>query len=250
MGFLVAGFLLRVYYSKGRSGLNAEQQMDLITAIILGVVIGGRIGYVFLYDFKDLLGDPLSIFRVWEGGMSSHGGFIGIIFGVYWFCLRSGQSFVKIADIAATLGPAGVFFGRLANFINGELWGKVTDVPWAFLFPKSGYYSQILGQYMIEPRHPSQLYAAGLEGLFLFLYVQFRFWFTNVSRRRPGRLVGELFIGYALVRIFGEIYREPDRGIELILGLSRGQFYSIFMILIGALFIYNSSSKRHQHSQH
>jgi phosphatidylglycerol---prolipoprotein diacylglyceryl transferase len=217
-GFLVGAALLKLYYSKKKSPLNPDQQSSLLTALILGVFIGGRAGYMLLYQFDALLSDPFSFFRVWEGGMASHGGFIGVLIALIYFSRSSDVPFLKLADIVVTLVSPGLFFGRLANFQNGELWGKVTDVSWGVIFPG-----------MSEVRHPSQLYEAALEGLLLFAYMQIRFW-----RKKPlpvGQIAGEFLFIYAILRIICEIFREPDA--DLILGLSRGTFYSLFLLISG-----------------
>ncbi len=223
LGFLAAYGLLAFYYKKGCSPWDADQQATAFWAIILGVVLGGRLGYMLFYDWGNFMRNPLIIIRVWEGGMASHGGFIGSLLAGIWFARRSKTPFLKTADIFCTLPLAGIFFGRIANFINGELWGKVTDVPWAALFPASPH--------PLSPRHPSQLYEALLEGLLLCLYTQIRFWTDKPQKRPEGQLCGELFLAYALVRILGEAFREPDA--SLIFGLSRGVFYSLFLAVGG-----------------
>ena len=233
LGFFAAWGLLRVYDSKKKFSMNADARASLMTAIIFGVIVGGRIGYMLLYDLEAFLGNPFLILRVDQGGMSSHGGFIGVFLAVVWFARKYNYPFLKLGDIIVTLAPLGLCFGRIANFINGELWGRVTDVSWAVIFPESPVvYDTVQNMLVPEPRHPSQLYAAFLEGLLLFFYTQWRFWYT---RPKPGQISGEFLIGYGVVRIFGEFFREPDAA--LILGLSRGQFYSIFMLLAGATVI-------------
>ncbi|MFB9901421.1 prolipoprotein diacylglyceryl transferase, partial [Cerasicoccus arenae] len=236
-GFIAGWALLRLYFKKGRSPFNPEQQADLLTALVIGTLLGGRLGYYLLYRFDELLHDPLMIFRVWEGGMASHGGMVGILLGMVWFTYKNKASFWQVADITVTLGPPGVFFGRLANFINGELYGRPSDAPWAMHFldywrnPTTGY-----GEYFWTPAvHPSQLYQAGMEGLLLTVYLQARFWLSDPAKRTIGQLTGEFLIGYALLRIAGEVFREPDA--TLILGLSRGSFYSLFMIIAGVAII-------------
>lgn len=235
LGFIVGGWLLWAYARARRSLLPAEKVPDLITAVVLGVLIGGRLGYFLLYGLGTLARDPLAIFRVWEGGMASHGGMIGVAVALAWFARSNKIPFLHLGDLIVSVAPAGLFFGRIANFINGELWGKISYVPWAMIFPLSAAPGTPVSE--IPPRHPSQLYEAGLEGLLLFAYLQLRFWKSDVTRARPGQLAGEFLIGYALVRIFCEIFREPDVGISLIFGLSRGTFYSLFMIVIGAILV-------------
>ncbi len=228
LGFSAAYWLLAFYYKKGRSPWNADQQATAFWAIVLGVVLGGRLGYMLLYDWGNFVRNPLILIRVWEGGMASHGGFVGSLLAGIWFTRKSKTPFLKTADIFCTLPLPGIFFGRIANFINGELWGKVTDVPWAVLFPASPH--------PLSPRHPSQLYAALLEGLLLCLYTQIRFWTGKPEKRPEGQLCGEFFLAYALVRILGEAFREPDA--SLIFGLSRGVFYSLFLAAGGIAMIF------------
>ena len=228
-GFFMGAWLLRRYAQAGRSQVTTEQIADLMVAIVGGVLIGGRLGHFLLYEPKALLADPLALFRVWEGGMASHGGFVGVTIALWWFARAREISFLHLADIIASTTAAGLLFGRIANFINGELWGKVTDVPWAVIFSRTG------GGPL--PRHPSQLYEAALEGVVLLALMQWRFWRSDIVRTQPGRLAGEFLIAYAVLRMIGEIFREPDVGVSLILGLSRGTFYSIFLIVAGAALI-------------
>lgn len=228
--FLVAGWLLARYYRHGRSPLDPNQQSAFLFAAMLGVLVGGRLGYMLLYDLPALAADPLSVFQIWKGGMASHGGFIGVILACFWTARRTGMPSRALGDIVVTLTPPGLLLGRLANFINGELWGKVSNVPWAVIFPLSA--PEGTPPEYIAPRHPSQLYEAALEGVFLLAYTQWRFWRTDVLNS-PGRLSGEFLALYAIVRIFGEFFREPDAG--LILGMSRGIFYSLFLLAGGAV---------------
>ena len=233
LGFLAAWGLLRAYDARGKFAINADARATLMTAVILGVIVGGRLGYMLLYDFEAFLQNPLLVLKVNQGGMASHGGFIGVLLALAWFARKYHYSFFKLGDVVVTLAPLGLCFGRIANFINGELWGRVTEMRWAVVFPDSPMvYNAALHMFAPEPRHPSQLYAAVLEGALLFAYAQWRFWRT---RPPAGQLGGEFLIGYGIVRIFGELFREPDAA--LIMGLSRGQFYSIFMIIAGAVII-------------
>ncbi|MFT5837327.1 MAG: phosphatidylglycerol:prolipoprotein diacylglycerol transferase [Candidatus Azotimanducaceae bacterium] len=234
LGFLGAWLLLRFYNAKGKFAIGADARATLITAIIIGVLAGGRLGYMLLYDLEAFLQNPLLIIRVDKGGMASHGGFVGVILALIWFARKYKYDFLQLGDVVVTLAPLGLMLGRIANFINGELWGRVTTVSWAVIFPDSPKnYSTVLQTYGPEPRHPSQLYEAALEGGLMLAYVQWRFWRT---RPTAGQLGGEFLIGYGIVRIFGEMFRQPDA--PLLLGLSRGQFYSIFMILAGAITIW------------
>jgi phosphatidylglycerol:prolipoprotein diacylglycerol transferase len=240
LGFLAGGWMMMRYHRAGRSALPADKVPDFIVALVFGVLIGGRLGYFLLYDFDLLVHQPLVLLRVWEGGMSSHGGFIGGVLALWWFARRNGLSFLHLGDVVATTVPVGLLLGRIANFINGELWGKVTRVPWAVIFPKSA--SDGMPAAHILPRHPSQLYEAALEGALLLAFLQWRFWKSDVVRTQPGRLSGEFLVAYAVVRTAGEIFREPDA--PLILGLSRGTFYSIFLLLAGAVLIVRGARRR------
>jgi phosphatidylglycerol---prolipoprotein diacylglyceryl transferase len=176
--------------------------------------------------------NPLSLFRVWEGGMASHGAFIGVALAIIWVARREGIATLRFSDLLVTVAAPGIFFGRIANFINGELWGKVSTVPWAVKFPQSVSVGTPVEQ--IPPRHPSQLYEAGLEGLVLFIYIQLRFWKSQAPVRH-GQLTGEFLLGYSVARIISEIYREPDAA--LILGMSRGIFFSFFLAAAGLAFV-------------
>jgi prolipoprotein diacylglyceryl transferase len=233
LGFLIGGWLLSLYWKAGRSRLPSSQVSDFMIALVLGVMIGGRLGSFLLYDPGALLRDPLSFFRVWEGGMASHGGMLGVAIALAWFARKQKIPFLHLGDLVASVAAVGLFFGRIANFINGELWGKPSDVPWAVIFPQSPE--------PLVPRHPSQLYEAALEGLLLLLVMQWRFWKTDVTRKSPGRLAGEFFLLYAIARAICEVFREPDA--SLILGMSRGTFYSLFLILAGFALILASRRK-------
>lgn len=235
-GFVGAGWLLRRYCRAGRSTLDQNAIFDLMTALVAGVIVGGRLGYFLFYQPASLFRDPLILVRVWEGGMASHGGFIGVTVALWWFTRKRAEGMLQVGDLVATTVPVGLFFGRVANFINGELWGKVAAVPWAVIFQDTG------GGAL--PRHPSQLYEAALEGLVLFAFVQWRFWQSTVARDQPGRLAGEFLIAYSVARAVCEIFREPDAG--LILGLNRGTFYSGFLVAGGVALII-LATRRSQH---
>lgn len=204
--------------------------MNLITFQVIGVLIGGRIGYLLLYQGEKFINDPLSVIRVWEGGMASHGGFIGVFIATFWYAKKSSQNIKPIGDLIVSVVPPGLFFGRIANFINGELWGKTTKVEWGVLFPNAPDFAMGIA------RHPSQIYAAFLEGLVPFFYVQWRFWKSSITQEYPGQLAGEFLLLYSVSRIINEIFREPDA--SLLLGISRGQFYSVFLIVAGIVIIY------------
>jgi phosphatidylglycerol:prolipoprotein diacylglycerol transferase len=239
LAFLIALLLLHLYWRTGRSPLDPKKQSDLMTAVVIGVLLGGRLGYFLLYEPMTLLHDPLAFFRVWGGGMASHGGFVGVCLVLFWMVKKHKLAWRPLADILVTLAPPGLFLGRIANFINGELWGKISYVPWAVIFPKSAPEGTPLAE--IAPRHPSQLYEALLEGLFLTLYTQWRFWRSDITREKSGHLAGEFLVLYAVVRAIGEIFREPDA--SLLLGLSRGTFYSLFLFIGGMLLIVTSRLK-------
>lgn len=236
-GFIFGAVMLSVYYKKGRSPLNPDAQSNFMFALIIGVLAGARIGYMLFYAWDALVENPLSVFEVWQGGMSSHGGMIGAILATWIFAKKQKCSFLKLGDIIASLAPAGVFFGRIANFINGELWGRETTVPWAVIF-KYEKFNPFTGApeiHYLLPRHPSQLYAAAGEGLLILLWTQLRFWKKNPLP--PGRILGEACVLYAIVRIVDEFFREPDIGVSFILGLTRGQFYSVLLAIVGVVFI-------------
>jgi len=203
---------------------------DLFFYATIGIILGGRIGYVLFYNFSQYLSQPLDIFKLWEGGMSFHGGLIGTVLAIAWVSWRGGIPFLRTCDYLATCVPFGLLFGRLANFVNGELWGRVAEsgVPWAMVFPGGGP----------APRHPSQLYEALLEGLVLAVVLLVVFWKTR-ARWRPGLLVGLFTLGYGLSRFVVEWYREPDA--QLLdfaqrTGLSMGQWLTVPLILIGLFF--------------
>jgi len=236
IGFAAGIGLLIWYGKKDRSPLRKGEEMDLLTYLLIGVVAGGRVGYVILYDWQEFIRDPLILFAVWKGGMASHGGMIGVGVAVWLFSRRRQIRFLAITDLCVTVAPIGLFFGRLANFVNGELWGRPSQLPWAVLFPDSPP-DPITG--LPEPRHPSQLYQALGEGLILFAWLQWRFWRNpNLS---TGRLSGEFLVGYAVIRFLTEFVREPDA--TTILSLTRGQFYSLPLLALGIYFIIRSRKK-------
>ena len=231
-----AGFFFGWWYfiklSAGKDPIMKRAQVDdLAFWAMLGVIVGGRLGSVLFYNFKFYVAHPLQVFAIWEGGMSFHGGLIGVSAAVIWFCWRRDISLAQVADRVACVGPVGLFFGRLANFINQELWGRPTDVPWAMIFPHDETQ---------QPRHPSQLYEAGLEGIVLFAILNLLFHFTRL-RDKPGVLTGVFFACYGLFRTFVEFFREPDANLQhLFGGLTMGQYLSIPMVGIGLVVIYLS----------
>ena len=198
---------------------------DFLLWAALGVILGGRLGYVLFYKPGFYLANPLAILTLWEGGMSFHGGFLGVIVATIVFSLRNKTDPFMLGDLLAIVSPIGLFFGRLANFINGELWGRVADVPWAMVFPRGGEL----------PRHPSQLYQAAFEGILLFALV-FAVWKLSDGRRRPGLLTGTFCLGYGAARIAGELFREPDSFMGFLLGtgwLTMGMVLSLPVLLFG-----------------
>ncbi len=246
IGF-AAAYILVVYQAKKFKWYEFVNQVDSLNVqLILGVILGGRLGYIVLYNLHFYLEHPLQVFAVWEGGMSFHGGCLGALLAGLLFCRRHGVSFWKAADIYAATAPVGLFFGRLGNFINGELYGRTTDVPWAMVFPGGGPL----------PRHPSQLYEALLEGLVLFCLlwsIKSKPWKYS-SPTMPwvhGSVLCSFLIGYGVARFAVENLREPDPQLGFIfLGCTMGQILSFAMICIGlGLWItrcFSQSSRRSQ----
>lgn len=238
LGFVAAMLLMYRAAKTGRTELQKEQVEPFLIYMVIGVLAGGRLGSILLYSFGDFIKQPWIIFQVWNGGMASHGGFIGVTLAIFLFAYQHRVSALRLGDLVAMTAPIGIFFGRIANFINGELWGKPSTVAWAWVFPDAPtdyvsvrYFEPALGT-VVNPRHPSQLYEAALEGLLLAVFVLWRFWRQRGLLKRGGQLIAEFLILYAAVRIFGEQFREPDA--DLILGVSRGSFYSILTLFAGA----------------
>jgi phosphatidylglycerol:prolipoprotein diacylglycerol transferase len=232
-GFGLAWVLGRWRIRHHPCGLTLNDLEDIIFYGVLGVVLGGRLGYVLFYKPEDYLAHPLAIFQVWEGGMSFHGGLIGVVLGMLLFAHRRGRTLLEIGDFIAPLIPLGLATGRLGNFINGELWGRPTDLPWGMIFPRS--------QDGI-PRHPSQLYEMGLEGFALFGII---WWFAR-KPRPVGQISAVFLMGYGIFRFLVEFTREPDVFLGLLIGgMSMGQLLSIPMVIIGAaLFIWAAKRSR------
>jgi phosphatidylglycerol:prolipoprotein diacylglycerol transferase len=234
----VAGLLLGRYYVKAllqqgrlwpseKRPFTPEKVDDLLLFMTVGVLLGGRLGYVLFYQPQFFLTHPLEIAAVWNGGMSFHGALLASIVAVVLFARRVGADPWSVMDLAAAAAPMGLFFGRLANFINAELWGRASTVPWAMVFPDAGPL----------PRHPSQLYEALTEGLVLFAVL---WWLTHRRQalRTPGVIGGAFLVGYGLARSFCEFFREPDAGHILTVGpFTAGIFYSLPMVLVGFLAI-------------
>ncbi len=232
--FLAAGLLVRSRAARPGSGWTADQVDALATWAMLGVVLGARLGYILFYDLDTYLADPLEVFRVWNGGMSFHGGLVGVLSAALWWSLRHKKRFLDVTDFVAPLVPPGLFFGRLGNFINGELWGKVTTVDWGMVFPGAGEL----------PRHPTQLYEAGLEGLLLFTIL----WVYSRKPRPLGAVSGLFAVLYALCRIGVEFFRLPDPQLGyLFFGwVTMGQVLCLPLLLAGVLLLAHAAyEKRH-----
>jgi phosphatidylglycerol---prolipoprotein diacylglyceryl transferase len=196
---------------------------DFVIWITLGIILGGRIGYVLFYNFGHFATHPFEIFELWNGGMSFHGGFIGCGVAIVLFALRRGVPMLSLSDVVTAVAPIGLFLGRLANFINGELWGRPSDVWWAMVFPNGGPL----------PRHPSQLYEATLEGLVLFVVLAVLVWLGG-GLKRPGLVTGAFAVGYGVARIICELFREPDAQLGFLWGgLTMGMLLCIPLILVG-----------------
>jgi phosphatidylglycerol:prolipoprotein diacylglycerol transferase len=239
LGFLLGYWLYKWLAERGYTDMKPEMVSDFITwAAVFGVMLGGRLGWVIFYGWPKVREHPLEALKVWEGGMASHGGIIGLVlFTLYW-ARRHHLSWTSIGDSLVVVAPIGIFLVRCANFINGELWGKPSTLPWAVQFPtelKDGAqgFDEATLRSILTPRHPSQLYEALLEGVVLFLVL----WIMRTRFRVPrGVLTGTFFILYALLRIVGEVFREPDPAWHM--GpFSAGQFLSLLFLLIGAALI-------------
>ena len=223
-GFLAAAWLLGRWRRQGLApARHAADESTLVTAVMVGVLAGGRLGHVLLYARDEFAADPLMVFQVWKGGMASHGGFLGVLAGL-WYARTRGVPFLAVGDLLCALAPAGIFFGRLANFVNAELVGRTTDVPWAVIFPHEGP----------SPRHPSQLYEAFGEGLLPLVWVLVRY----PRRLPPGRLAGEFLLLYAVARIVCEAFREAEDG--HILGLTAGQFWTLPLAAAGLWLVWRA----------
>ena len=223
LGFLAAYLLGRRRARSAWSPMRENQVEDFIFFGALGAVLGGRVGYVLFYGFDRFLGDPMWMIRIWEGGMSFPGGLLGVIFALSLYARKIGCSFTAICDFVAPLAPIGLGLGRLANFINAELYGRATDVPWAMVFPNDP--DQLA-------RHPSQLYQAALEGFVLFVVI----WFATRRQRPPWFASGLFLLGYGFARFFVEFFREPDASLVLD-WMTRGQLLSLPMIAGGLLLL-------------
>jgi phosphatidylglycerol---prolipoprotein diacylglyceryl transferase len=212
----------------GAAPISLAQMDDFILWVTIGIILGGRAGYVLFYNVDFFIRHPAEIFELWKGGMSFHGGFLGCVIAVIWFSRSNKLPILSLGDITTAVAPIGLFLGRIANFINGELWGRPAepDLPWAMIFPNGGP----------MPRHPSQLYEAGLEGILLFTVLAMMI--RLGALRRPGLILGSFIMLYGLARITGEFFREPDSQLGFLWrGLTMGMLLSVPMVIVGATLI-------------
>jgi len=225
LSFIIGSYLICYLAQKRGTPLEKDGVAELVLYLVGGVLFGGRLGYVLFYNLPYYLHHPAEIVAVWDGGMSFHGGLIGVTIGALLFSRKTGIRFLSLAELVVPVAPLGLFLGRLGNFINGELWGRPSNVAWAMIFPHAPLVHGVM-----VPRHPSQLYEAALEGLVLFAVL----WVMAQKRCPEGALFGTFLILYGLFRCFVEFFREPDRQLGLIGGIiSMGQILSIPMIFVG-----------------
>lgn len=222
-GFLIAWILMSIR-ARAWSNFTQEQVSDILFYSALGIIIGGRLGYMFFYDWRALFTQPLLVFQTWKGGMSFHGGLLGVIIALSWMSWKNKRSILDFTDFIAPVVPVGLFLGRIGNFINDELWGRITTVPWAIAFPNGG----------LVARHPSQLYESLLEGLVLFCIL----WFYSRQQKPLGAVSALFLLGYGFFRFSTEFFREPDSQIGFLWGrLTEGQLLSLPMIFLGLLML-------------
>jgi phosphatidylglycerol:prolipoprotein diacylglycerol transferase len=232
-GIVLGWWLARRLVALSPVAATRDQLDDAVTWVTLGIILGGRLGYVLFYRPGYYVGAPWEALYVWQGGMAFHGGMLGVAIALLWFCRRQKIDPLLFGDRVACVVPIGLFFGRLANFANGELWGRVTDVSWGMVFPHGGP----------EPRHPSQLYQAFLEGVCLFVLMQLLVRIPTV-RARLGLLCGIFLMGYGVARIIGEFFRQPDAHLGfLAFGVTMGQLLSVPMLAIGAWLVMRARSR-------
>ena len=230
IGFTIAWLLARHRAGKQGSGWTRAELPDLITYCALGVIIGARLGYVIFYDFSGFVVRPWEALMIWKGGMSFHGGMIGVIFCLYLYSRKTKRPFAAVTDFVSPLAPLGLMFGRIGNFINAELWGRPTEMPWGMVFPDpaAGFIA----------RHPSQLYQALMEGLLLFIIV----WVFS-SRPRPAMAVSGIFcLGYGTFRFLAEFFRHPDAHLGFILldWMTMGQILSLPLVILGSYLLFTA----------
>lgn len=232
LAFGLCWILIRLRTRRSPGWESTDRLNDLMFYTAMGVILGGRLGYIVFYAPMEWLHDPLSVFKIWQGGMSFHGGLIGVIIAMWLFARHFNESYLSVGDKLAPVIPIGLALGRIGNFINGELWGRVSDVPWAMAFPSAGPF----------PRHPSQLYAVLLEGILLFIILAF---YARKSRKL-GSVSGLFLIGYGIMRIIGEFFRQPDPqyGYFAVGWLTMGQILCVPMILLGLYLMMRKPSPR------
>jgi phosphatidylglycerol:prolipoprotein diacylglycerol transferase len=236
-------YLLKLIDQPG-SPLARRHADDLVFYASLGVIIGGRVGYVLFYNLGYYLANPIDMLKLWDGGMSFHGGVLGVTVGIIYLARKNGLNWLRVHDYVACCVPPGLFFGRLANFVNHELWGAPTNMPWGVRFPEIIGGMQVLG----PARHPSQLYEALLEGLLLFIILAVMFWRTQ-ARYQPGKLVGAFILFYGIFRFGLEYIREPDAQLSRFAaatGLHMGQWLSVPMVLGGLYLMATANGRRHR----
>ncbi|MBS0517497.1 MAG: prolipoprotein diacylglyceryl transferase [Proteobacteria bacterium] len=232
-GLVIGWRIMRRVCQQPPKLLSPEKIDDFLLWAALGVIVGGRLGYVLFYKPSFFFEHPAAILTLWEGGMSFHGGLLGVIVAILAFSFRNGVNPFMLSDLVALVAPIGLFFGRIANFINGELWGRPTDVPWAMIFPRGGP----------VPRHPSQLYQATFEGVLLFLLV-FAVWKVTDGRRRPALITGTFCMGYGVARTVGEIFREPDSFLGFLWGpITMGMLLSVPVFLFGLFLVVRAAAR-------
>jgi len=231
IGFAAVWFIGQKRAQQSWSPIKPEAIEDLVTYGALGVILGGRIGYILFYNFGEFLNDPLILFKIWQGGMSFHGGMLGVFIAMWFFAKKQHCTMLQLTDIIAPLAPIGLGAGRIGNFINSELWGRPTDVPWSMVFPNGGPLA----------RHPSQLYEAFLEGVVLFVIL----WLYSSKPRPVGAITGMAVFFYGCFRFFVEFFRMPDAhlGFLALNWVTMGQILSTPMILIGAGLFYFANKK-------
>ena len=227
-GLMIGWKYIQKLVAKPPGAMTPMDVDDFVVWATIGVVLGGRFGYVGFYNFQFYLDNPLAMLQVWQGGMSFHGGVIGMIGAMWLFARNRGLNFLAVSDVCCAAAPIGLFLGRIANFVNGELFGRVTDAPWGVVFPHGGP----------NPRHPSQIYEALLEGLLLFLVIYFLAK-NKYIRRRPGLISGVFLAGYGLSRASVEFFRQPDAHIGFLSGgATMGQMLSVPLVLLGFYLIW------------